>query len=143
MTAQFRSDKIGQAVIELADRLWHLLAQEVKRRQLIVAGVADVELDIVTNRVRQPKPVDAARRKRILGDDLIQQFLRILEKFTRLRANRRIVKDCRIPPAQLPRVKERRPVDVIPEVADWWANNAGARPLRFCWNIIAPIERWL
>jgi hypothetical protein len=70
-------------------------------------------MNIVANRVCRPKSMNAARNQQILRNNLIEKFLRIVEKFARLLANLGIVENRRITTAQFPRMKEWRPIDVI------------------------------
>src|SRR6266704_5493242 len=97
---------------KLAGRFLHLLPQKIKRGEFFRALVLNVEIDIIANRVRWPKSVNAASGQQILRGDLIDKFSRVIKKLTCLFANHRIVQDCRITAAQLPDVKERRPIDV-------------------------------
>src|ERR1041384_1838184 len=85
-----RRNEIGETTIELAGRLLHLLPQETKTR------VRMRKIDIVADCASVPESEDAARDERFLCDDLLQNFLRIIEKLARLFSNRRIVKDRRI-----------------------------------------------
>src|SRR5947209_5839980 len=101
-----RRDKIGEAMICLPRRLWHLLPQEVEGREFFRALLIAIKVNVIADRIGRPKSVNASCRERVFGDDLIEQLLGIIEKFLRLFSNRGIVKDCWIPTAQFPCVKE-------------------------------------
>src|ERR1051325_7397929 len=85
-----RRNEICETMIELPGRLLHLLPQETKTRVRIR------KIDIVAGCASGPESEDAARDERFLCDDLLQNFLRIIEKLARLFSNRRIVEDRRI-----------------------------------------------
>src|SRR5207245_10559220 len=107
-------------------RLWHLLAQEVEGRELFRALLIAIKVNVIADRIGRPKSVNASCRERVFGDDLIEQLLGIIEKFLRLFSNRGIVKDCWIPTAQFPCVKEWRPVNVGRErcESEWYCRPA-------------------
>src|SRR5439155_24368524 len=51
------------------------------------------------------------RRQELLANNLLQQLLRVVEQFLGPRADGRVLQDLGIAPAQLPGMKERRPVN--------------------------------
>ena len=101
-------------MVELARGLVHLLAQEMERGQDLGAGVVGVELDIVAHGVGGEEAINAARGEQFPADDVVQQFLRVLEELPGLG----LFQDGRVAPAQLPGVEERRPVDEGDEVGE-------------------------
>ena len=48
-------------MVELAGGLLHLLTQEMERREYFAARLVGVELDVVSDRVRRPERIHAAR----------------------------------------------------------------------------------
>ena len=128
-------------MIELARGLLHLLPQKIEYREFLSSRLIDVKIDIVTDGVCRPKSMDAARSQQILGDNLFEKFLRVVEKFARLFTDHRIIKYRRVTAAQFPDVKEGRPVDVISKVGNRRTNCARARELRFRWLVGVPIYR--
>src|ERR1700676_3127388 len=98
-------------MICLAGWLWHLLPQEIKRRQLVRSFFVDIKIDIVTSSLGRPKSVKAARREQLILRDFVEQFLGIIKELACLGADRWIVENRRIASTQFPRVKEGRPID--------------------------------
>src|SRR5262245_66665066 len=98
-------------MIELSAWFLHLLAQKIKRGDFFCARLIGVNFDIVANRVCGPKSVNTARNQEILCCNALEEFLRIIKKFARLFADLLVVEDRWVTPAQLPRMKHRRPVD--------------------------------
>src|SRR4029077_2876229 len=105
--------EIRQAMVKLSRWLLHLLAQEIERRKLLCALIVSIKVNIIANGVYPPKRVNTARDQQIFCDDSIEKFLRIVEKFARLFAKLWVFKNRRITAAQFPRVKKRRPIDVL------------------------------
>src|ERR1043166_5216838 len=108
----FRSDEVGKAMVELTGLLLHLLAQEVKCGQDMRSGFVRVKLDIVADGMRWEKAVNGASAEQLLGDNLLQQALRVLEELFGFRP----FQDCRITPPQFPGVKKGRPINERDEV---------------------------
>src|SRR5207248_2424934 len=88
----------------------------------------------------RPKTVNAPRRKQIFIGDLRNQFLRVIKKLASLPANLRVIENCRISSAQLPRMKEGRPIDVIDQIGNRRSDNARSGEFRSCWFVAAPID---
>src|SRR5207245_1863639 len=70
-----------------------------------------VQLDIVAHAVGRKESIDSSRREQLLLDNFLQQGLRVLEQFLGLRTDGRVLENFGVPPAQLPGMEERRPVD--------------------------------
>src|SRR5262245_66654527 len=105
-------------MIELAQRLLHLLTQKIKCGDFFSTGVISVHMNIVTDGVCGPKSVNAARDQEIFGRNTLKEFLRIIEKFARFFAHLWVVEDRRVTAQQLPRMKKRRPVGIFDPIAD-------------------------
>src|SRR5947207_10771550 len=103
-------------MIELCRRLLHLLTQKIKRGDFFSAGVVSVNMNVVADGVCGPKSVNAARDEEIFRCNALEEFLCIIKKFARFFAHLWVVKDRRVTPAQFPRMKERRPVDVFDQI---------------------------
>ncbi len=89
-------------------------------RSSVLRALVGVEDHVVAVGVGRPEAVDALGRELFLGHDLAQAAA------GRRRNSRRasgptcgIVEDLRIFPPQLPRLEERRPVDVGDEFLEW------------------------
>src|SRR5204863_7231092 len=128
-------------MIELARGLLHLLPQKIEYREFLSSRLIDVKIDIVTDGVCRPKSMDAARSQQIPGDDLFEEFLRVVEKFARLFTDHRIIKYRRVTAAQFPDVKEGRPVDVVSKVDNCWTNCTRVHEVRRRWLAGAPVYR--
>jgi len=102
-----RRDVIAERMVLLALRLCHLLAQEMEGCERCVALLIGVKLHVVSGGIGWPESADAARLELFLGDDLRQQFLRVVEEFLRLRPDYWIVQNSGVTPAQFPRVEKR------------------------------------
>ena len=72
---------IRQAVIELAARFVHLLAQETEGGGDAGARVVRVDFDIVTHGIGGEETVNASSGEESLVDDLAEQPLSVLEQF--------------------------------------------------------------
>src|SRR2546430_15830983 len=79
---------------------------------------AVVERDVVAVGTRGPEAVYPTRLKPTLGDDLVEQLLRVAEQLACRGALRRAVQDRGIFALQLPRVEEERPVDVLSQLRE-------------------------
>ena len=75
-------------------------------------------MDVIAVRVRRKEPVDPARGNQALSHDPVEKSARVREELLRLLSDDRVLENLRIPPAQLPRVEERRPVDERHEVGE-------------------------
>src|SRR5688572_28717833 len=102
---------IRQREIVLSVRLYHLLAQGVEGGQHVRTGLIAIQRDIIANAVGRVKTVDTPCSQKLLGHNLFQQILCVIEQFLRLGTDGRIVENSRIPAAQLPRMKKRYPID--------------------------------
>src|ERR1035438_9922495 len=94
-------------MVELVSGFVHLLAQEMERGQDLRARVVGVKLDIVAHGIGGEEAIDAARGEQFPTDNVVQEFLRLLEEFLGLWS----FQDGRVSPAQFPGVEEGRPVD--------------------------------
>src|SRR2546425_6688767 len=94
-------------MVELAFGLVYLLAQKVERGGNLLPRFVGIKFYVVANAVSGEKAIDGARSQQFLGDNLAEQFLRVLEQLFCLR----IFEDCRITATQLPGVEKRRPID--------------------------------
>src|SRR4051812_16215610 len=117
LTAVRRRDVIRETMIELCRRLLHLLTQEIKRGDFFSAGVISVDMDVVADGVRGPQSVNAARDQEIFRCNALEEFLRIIEKLTRLFAHLWVIEDRRVTATQFPGMKERRPIDIRNKIA--------------------------
>ena len=106
-----RRDEVSKTKIRLAVGLFDLLAEEVESRQHLRARLVSVKLHIIADGVRGKEAIDPASDQESLGHDFFQQLLRFSEKFARFLAVFCVIENSRMPPAQFPRVKKRRPVD--------------------------------
>src|SRR5205814_7170574 len=104
-------------MIELCWRLLHLLTQKIKRGDFFSAGVISVNMNVVADGVSGPKGVNAARDQEIFRCKALEEFLCIIEKFARFFAHLWVVEDRRVTATQFPRMKERRPVDILDQIA--------------------------
>src|SRR4030095_15417706 len=104
-------------MIELSCRLLHLLTQKIKRGDFFSAGVVNVNMNVVADRVGGPKSINAARNQEILCCNVLEEFLRIIEKFARLFSDLWVVENRRVTPAQLTRMEKRRPINVFDQLA--------------------------
>ena len=103
--------------------------------------------DVIASRVGGKKSVDAARGEFVFCDDAIDPVERILMKLCRFRRTLGIF--CfehlvfAIPhAAQLPRMEEWRPVDVIDEVSQRHFKRPRADEFRHGWSVVVPIVFW-
>src|SRR5262249_61563303 len=71
-----------------------------------------VNYDIVALAIRRIETVDRMGREQLHLHDLVQQFPRVGEQFSRRGTSNRIVKQIRVAPAHLPSVEEGGPVNV-------------------------------
>src|SRR5215831_830622 len=111
-----RRDEVGQRLIVLARAFFALLAQRVEDSQNARTILVGVDLDVVADRVGRPETVNGVRPQFPAADDAFEQRSRVLIKFARLRARGRIVENAREYAFQLPRVKERRPVNELDDL---------------------------
>src|SRR5207244_4325628 len=86
-------DEIGQGLIELALRLWRLLAERMQRRQDLRPRFVPVQLDVVLDAVGRKEAVDSARRQQLAADDRVEQRVGVVEQLLGLRADSRVLKD--------------------------------------------------
>ena len=107
-----RRDEVGQAVV-FAGSLVVLLAQKMELGQALGSRVVGEQFHIVADAVRREKTVRALGREQFFADDAVEQFLRVVEQLLSLVADGCVVENFRVTPLQLPRVEERRPVDVL------------------------------
>src|SRR5438132_264220 len=128
-------------MIELPGRFLHLLSQKVKRRQFFTARFIDKQIDVIAVSSSSPESKNAAGCEQIFGCDFIQDLLRIVKEFPRLLADCRIVKDRRIPSAQFPNMKKRRPIDILAKIDNRRVNLASASEVRLRWNVTGPSNR--
>ena len=118
MVAQARlggRDEVGQRTARMIRAPIHLLTQEMQGREDGGAVGARVGLDVVADRVRGEEAVNAPGLQQPLLDDAIEQRIPLVEDLLRLRAVLFVFQNLRIDALQLPRVEERRPVDVLPQ----------------------------
>ena len=73
--------------------------------------------------------------------DLVQQLDRVVEELPRRRAVLRVVEDLRVPPLQLPRGEEERPVDEVAELGDRRFDDPGAGERRRGHVLGTPLDR--
>src|SRR5438552_11098651 len=99
-------------MIELACRFLHLLPQKIKRGEPFSSVLLSVKFNVIANGVCRPECINASWRQQIFRHDALKQFLRIIEKFARLIADLRVIENRRVTTTHLPRMKERRPIDV-------------------------------
>src|SRR5438874_8750794 len=135
-------------MIELCRRLLHLLTQKIKRGDFFSAGVISVDMDVVADGVCGPQSVNAARDQEIFRCNTLEEFLRIIEKLTRLFAHLWVIEDRRVTATQFPRMKERRPIDIrnkiahcdraVPGSARRWRAHLGRWPRCFLRGIPYP-----
>src|ERR1043166_1681481 len=74
-------------------------------------------MNVVADGVGRPKTIGAARFQEIFRCNAPEEFLCIIEKFTRLFTDFLVVENRRITTAQFPRMKKRRPIDVLDQIA--------------------------
>ena len=98
-------------MIILPGGLVHLLAQEMENRQDLRARFVRVNLHVVADVVGREEPINRAGGQQFLTDYVLEQFLRVIEKLSCFAANLRVLKNAGVPPAQFPRMKERRPIN--------------------------------
>src|SRR6266446_8588100 len=100
------SDEVGEAMVELADGFFHLLAQEMKGGKDLCSGFVSVEFDIVANGVGGEEAIDRSHGERFLLDDAAQELLGILEELVGFG----VLQNGRVAATEFPRVEERGPV---------------------------------
>src|ERR1044072_7020875 len=74
-------------------------------------------MNVVAAGVGRPKTIGAARFQEIFRCNAPEEFLCIIEKFTRLFTDFLVVENRRITTAQFPRMKKGRPIDVLDQIA--------------------------
>src|SRR5438045_4215145 len=99
-------------MIELSRWFLDLLTQKIKRGELFSARLVSVNFNVVPDGVCWPESVNPAWDQEIFRYDVLQKFLRIVEKFARLFADLRVIENRRVTAAQLPRMEKRRPIDI-------------------------------
>src|SRR5258706_14857359 len=108
----FRRDEFGEARVGIATGLLVLLAQVVPRQAQALARFVRVDLDVVAGGVRGPQAVHAARGEPAALDDALEHRLAFFQYVARGLAVDFIRKDVRILSGEIPRLEERRPVDI-------------------------------
>ena len=83
----------------------------MKPGQHTVAFLIRVQFDIISHRSRGVKADDRFGSEPLLGNDLIEQGLRIIKQRLCFLAVLRMVENVRITPLELPRLKERSPIN--------------------------------
>ena len=118
------ADIIGRPVLcdEISEReiafgaarrpLVHLLAQREETCLLLRAPLVFPKHDVIAIAISGPKADHARSAHPFLSDELIQHRARIFIERTRRLADDVVLQDIRIAPDQIPRRKERRPIDV-------------------------------
>src|SRR5262249_10073455 len=104
-----RGDVVGETEVRAAGPLLELLPQPAQHYRAPLAGV---DLDVVADRIRREKSQDGARPHQSFGHDPFQERLRVREEFACRVADDRVLEDRGVIALQLPRLEERRPVDV-------------------------------
>ena len=79
----------------------------MERGQDAGAGIVGVELDIIADGVGGEEAVNPARGEQVPADDVVEQFLRVVEEFAGLW----FLQDGRVASAQFPGVEEGGPVN--------------------------------
>ncbi len=115
--AILRGDEIGERIKRLGAAAFPLLAQRVDARERLLWLGRIEELNIVPNTIGRPEAIHAIRREQLLVDDAIQQAPRVIVELARFAADGRIVKNLGVLSLEFPRREERRPVDVIDQLA--------------------------
>src|SRR2546425_924704 len=82
-------DEIGQRLIELALRLWRLLAERVEPRQDLRPRFVPVHLDVILDAAGREEAIDPARRQQLASDDRVEQRLGVVEQLLGLRTDGR------------------------------------------------------
>ena len=119
------SDRFGRpSAIDL------LLPQHREAHQLAAPRVVFVDDDVVADGVGGPEAVDAPRGQQLLGDDPVEQRLRVVVQLARRGAVLGVIEDRREPALQLPRGEEERPVDERHEIFERHVDAAAAEEPR-------------
>src|SRR5262245_950440 len=83
----------------------------MERRKDLGSRFIRINLDIVPNRIRRPETIDAARSKKFIFYDLIEQRTGIFVQPARLGPDPWVIQNARKDARQLPGVEEGRPVN--------------------------------
>src|ERR1700736_2938346 len=100
-------------MVKLASRFGHLLTKHMKPCQHFGPRLVGIYFNVVPDAVSRPKSINAPGSEQLSFDDILQQFLCILEQRTGLLSHFRIIENLRETPSQFPGMKERRPIDVM------------------------------
>ena len=105
-----------------------LLPQRGEPHPLGAPRFVGVDDDVVALGVGREEPVDGVGRQPLLGDDLPQQLLGVVEQLAGSRAELGVVEDPGVLSLELPRQEERGPVDERDDLLEWnRAERSGAQ----------------
>src|ERR1700730_718575 len=96
--ARLRSDKIGQAMIELTRGFIHLLTERVEHRQHVRPRFLIVHLNIVAHAISRPESVDSFGSDQTTVHDILEEFLRVFEQLPSLGSHFWIIENGRESP---------------------------------------------
>src|SRR5260221_8466201 len=142
-STRLRSNKVGQAMIELTRRFIHLLTKHVEHRQHVAPRFVAVYLDIVTGTIGRPEPVNSFGSDKATVHDVLKEFLCIFKQLVSLGTHRWIVENRRESSAQFPSMEKWRPIDVRNQFIERLAGNRGRSAKAGSINLSrAPIDRF-
>src|SRR3981081_630957 len=102
-SARLRSDKIGQAMIELTRGFIHLLTERMEHRKHVRPRFLMVYLNIITHTISRPESVDSFGSDKTTVNDILEEFLRVFEQLSSLGSHLRIIENGRESPPHAPR----------------------------------------
>src|SRR5260221_14336582 len=142
-STRLRSNKVGQAMIELTRRFIHLLTKHVEHRQHVAPRFVAVYLDIVTGTIGRPEPVNSFGSDKATVHDVLKEFLCIFKQLVSLGTHRWIVENRRESSTQFPSMEKWRPIDVRNQFIERLAGNRGRSTKAGSINLSrAPIDRF-
>src|SRR5260221_676804 len=142
-STRLRSNKVGQAMIELTRRFIHLLTKHVEHRQHVAPRFVAVYLDIVTGTIGRPEPVNSFGSDKATVHDVLKEFLCIFKQLVSLGTHRWIVENRRESSTQFPSMEKWRPIDVRNQFIERLAGNRGRSAKAGSINLSrAPIDRF-
>src|SRR5260221_859859 len=142
-STRLRSNKVGQAMIELTRRFIHLLTKHVEHRQHVAPRFVAVYLDIVTGTIGRPEPVNSFGSDKATVHDVLKEFLCIFKQLVSLGTHRWIVENRRESSAQFPSMEKWRPIDVRNQFIERLAGNRVRSAKAGSINLSrAPIDRF-
>ena len=106
-------DEVSERPVRRAVALLHLLTEEMKLGENLGARFVGVNFHVFAHAIRGEETIDRRGANQFLGDDLVEQLLRVVEELGRFHAVFLVLKNLRINAAQFPGVEERRPVDEL------------------------------